>query len=101
MLTLWDILTTGFFFIIIFHPKQLFKTSQYTQVMKILTLVIIVSSLAQAMILCKNVPIEYFPNDLGNDCFMRSFKPNILILLSKSDNECVGVWVRLALYNLS
>ena len=64
--------------------------------MIILTLLIIVSSLAQAMILCKNVPIEYFPNDLGNDCFMRSFKPNILILLSNSDNECVGVWVKLA-----
>ena len=42
--------------------------------------------------LCKNFPIEYFQNDLGNDCFMRGFKPNILIFLSESDNGYIG-WV--------
>ena len=41
------------------------------------------SDSAQYNIIVKKVLIEKILNDLGNECFMRGFKPNILILLSE------------------
>lgn len=34
--------------------------------------------------------IEWFPNDVGNECFMRGPGQNILILLSKADTGLAG-----------
>ena len=34
--------------------------------------------------------IEWFPNDVGNECFMLGPGPNILILLSKADTGLAG-----------
>ena len=34
--------------------------------------------------------IEWFPNDVGNECFMRRPGQNILILLSKADTGLAG-----------
>ena len=44
--------------------------------------------------------IEWFPNDVGNECFMRGPGQNILILLSKADTGLAG-WRRRAVLELS